>query len=134
MNRMELDFQQETVFFDRDTQKGTENSPDLAKKMDALLTMIGISDLHPVKASFDFESKTVSLQYSIPEIDEQEVYKLLGYAEADMSNVWNIVNAYVNGQIPRTLFEKMMATEGEQNGADPTIRQFLDMLPPLEEE
>lgn len=134
MNRMELDFQQETVFFDRDTQKGTEHSPDLVSKRDALLTMLGISRLHPVKVSFDFEAKAVSLQYSIPEVDEKEIYKLIDYSEVDMSNVCDIVNAYVNGQIPEMLFEKMMTAEGEQNEADPAIRRFLDMLTPPEEE
>ena len=53
----------------------------------------------------------------------------IGFVEADMSNVWKMLNAYINGQIPESLFQRMLTAEGEQNEADPAIKAFLDLLP-----
>lgn len=129
MNKMRLDFQNEMVEFDRPTQKGTECSPGLKEKRDPLLKLLGVNDRQPAEVCFDFEAKTMSLKYSIPDIDEKAVYSFLGFVEADMSNVYKLMNAYINGQIPESLFKKMLIAEGEQNEADPVIKAFLDLLP-----
>lgn len=128
MEKIWFDLGREMVTFDRPGQKGTESYPGLKEKGSAILQLIEPDSRQPIGMEFDLESKTVSIQYSIDDIPEDDLFTTMGYAKADMANVANIVNAFINGMVSEDLFNKLLDAEGEQDESSPEVKEFLKTL------
>lgn len=128
-----------TLFFDEGmielrfpSQDGTEHmSFDEIKS--PLCEMVGVSaeaselmlDFEDERIEFVIAGERTSKSHPGLADDESRIMALLGYEEADLSNVVGLVNAFVSGSVSEKLFNMLLGLEGEENEANPGIAQFL---------
>lgn len=130
MKKMDLYFQRDLIEKDWECQKGTEIYPQLSETRVSLLQALNLPNNSPDVLQMDFEKKTVTMTFSVPDMGEREsaVLAALGYEYADFSNSVKLINALINGQLPRGVVEKALELEGRQNEANPLVTEFLNML------
>ena len=136
MNLVRFNFTESTVYINRNGQVGTEYVPDLQEKRGAILEALGQPDQNIPVLELDFETGRMVPDLGRTDLQSRfgAVYSAAGYEMTDLSNAVGIVEALMEGKIPRGLFEKLMEMEAGSNAANADISLFLDMLNPPKSE
>lgn len=134
MDQIKLFPEEEKIRIDNPNQHGIESYPGLKEKARELLELLAAAQNLPQEISVDFETNTATVTYSIKALEKKSLLRAVGYEEADMSNVVDLVNAYINGQISETHFSQMLDMEGANNEPDPAIKEFLRRLKEQEDD
>lgn len=134
MDQIRLFPEEEKIRIDNPNQHGIESYPGLKEKALELLDLLAAAQNLPQEIAVDFETNTVTVTYSIKDLEKKSLLKAVGYEEADMSNVVDLVNAYINGQISETHFSQMLDMEGASNEPDQAVKEFLKRLKEQEDD
>lgn len=135
MKRVKLLFSEGKIELHMEEQNGTEwiDYSELKNKVCAYFNLP--TDISVLELDFEAEE----LYYELEETGtktvmqglanrEREVFQMLGYEYADMSNVADIVDAFTAGQISEQSFHTLLEIEGLQNDENPAIAAFLELL------
>lgn len=132
MRKIRFDFVNEKIDKDWDGHTGIEHAPGLSAQRAAILCALGVQDQVLTELLIDFDEGISVPDLGIRDIPQRAdaVLSAAGYSWVDMSNTVGLIDAYINGQIPSSLFDKLFELERNSGGPDSDITQFLKMLIP----
>lgn len=135
MKQVKLLFPESKIELHMGGQNGTEwiDYAELKNKVCAYFNLP--TDISLLGLDFETEELYYELEGTVTKTvmqglanQEQEVFQMLGYEYADMSNVADIVDAFTAGQISEQSFHTMLGIEGLENDKNPVIAAFLELL------
>lgn len=135
MKLLTMWFDKGSLEFNYPTQIGTE-SYDFAELKQGVCEMFS-APLSSSMLELDFERESVKYQDGniiITELrpglkaEEEKVLSFLGYADVDMDNTIGLVEALLNGEMSKTLFQLLMNIEGMSDDPNQGIKELLKGL------